>query len=511
MLVATCVADLNTPLSAISAEDFEGLPCQCCGLGKCELLCRALGCDVACHARCFTVDQDKWPSVMGDYNGITLRRNDDLCGTWVCPEHVVSWVYSKLPGGPPPPDVRAHAVELEHVRQLTWFYSRSSEATINKLSSAVKRIRKFEDAMGVHMVPSVYEPELHSGLAAGWYMAWRASKVKVQSLGADSSAIGLLYAASGVDNPFTRPERGLRTSLGSSKLGLSHVLGEEKTPTARLTMSVVLAAQEYCLRRTKGAVTSDDKLYWLYTALYIVVCTMAFLRPNELTKVTLHGMWTHSFTHERARALNLQRWYLGIAFGEQVLTARGLRTVGAMTKVSRRGQKFDADGRGSDVVIVARSENGLVPGRIVDAILQLRGVPLGAVEWPAHLSRTEPLLLGADAMSTRAVARDKRRLKSSGGNDALLPRVRAVLLYLQHTGHPDLLLADVPRITNYWMKITGASEAASRKVPEYLHNGQGRWRLLAKESTQMVQKYIQSTLDEKLTTSDFGAAILQQL
>jgi hypothetical protein len=73
---------------------------------------------------------------------------------------------------------------------------------------------------------------------------------------------------------------------------------------------------------------------------------------------------------------------------------RGLRTAGAMTKVPRRGQKFDADGRGSDVVIVARSENGLVPGRIVDAILQLRGVPLGAVEWGgrpgAHLSKTEP-------------------------------------------------------------------------------------------------------------------------
>jgi hypothetical protein len=41
--------------------------------------------------------------------------------------------------------------------------------------------------------------------------------------------------------------------------------------------------------------------------------------------------------------------------------------------------------------------------------------------------------------------------------------------------------------------------------------GMRPWRLLAKEPTQMVQKYIQSTLDEKLTTSDFGAAILQQL
>jgi hypothetical protein len=76
------------------------------------------------------------------------------------------------------------------------------------------------------------------------------------------------------------------------------VLGEEKSSygaraTARLAMSVVLSAQEYCLRRTKGASTSDDKLHWLYTAPYIVVCTMAFLRPNELTKVALHGMWAH--------------------------------------------------------------------------------------------------------------------------------------------------------------------------------------------------------------------------
>jgi hypothetical protein len=33
-------------------------------------------------------------------------------------------------------------------------------------------------------------------------------------------------------------------------------------------------------------------------------------------------------------------------------------------------------GRGSDVVIVARSENGLVPGRILDAMPLLRGVPV---------------------------------------------------------------------------------------------------------------------------------------
>ena len=455
------------------------------------------------------MDQDKWPSVMGDYNGVTLRRNDDCCRTWVCPEHVVSWVYSKLPGGQPDPVVRAQAVELEHLRQLTWFYSRSSEATVNNISSATARIYNFQEAMGVPIVPSVYCPTAHSTLAAGWYVAHRASKVKVQSLGSDSSAFNQLYAAAGLANPFTRPERGLRTSLGSSKLGLSHVLGEEKIATARLPMSVVLACQEHCLERAHESKTVEGKLYWLYTGFYVVVCTMAFLRPGELSKCTLYGMWVHYFAHLKARALRLPRWYLGIAFGEQVLTARGRRTVGAMTKVSRRGQQFDADGRGSDVVIVARSANGLVPGRLLDAILLLRGVPVGATVWPEHISRSEPLL--RTVLSPKDSARSARRLKSSGGTDSLLPRVRAVLLFLQHGGHPDLILVDVPRVTNYWMKITGASESATRGVPEWLRNGQGRWRLNAQEPCLMVRKYIQSTLEEKLSTSDFGAAIKKQL
>jgi hypothetical protein len=62
------------------------------------------------------------------------------------------------------------------------------------------------------------------------------------------------------------------------------------------------------------------------------------------------------------------------------------------------------------------------------------------------------------------------------------------------------------------MKITGASESASRGAPEWLRNGQGRWRLNAQEPSQMVvRKYIQSALEEKLSTSDFGAAIKKQL
>ena len=99
---------------------------------------------------------------------------------------------------------------------------------------------------------------------------------------------------------------------------------------------------------------------------------------------------------------------------------------------------------------------------------------------------------------------NKKKLLSSGLTDSLLVRVRSVLLYLQQKGHPDLVLADVPRITNYWMKNTGASDAASRGVPEWLRNGQGRWGLLSQEPKLMVRKYIQSTLEEKLSTSDIG-------
>jgi hypothetical protein len=196
VVVATCVADLHTPLFATPTESYEGPPCQCCGSGKCELICRSPGCDVACHARCFTAGQDKWPSVMGDYNGITLRRNDGCCGTWVCTEHVVSWIYSKLPGGWSAPSrhpsssgrvgarATAYLVLLKELGGCSQQHLFGGEAN-----------SKFRGRNGsAHTWYLRYEPEIctRSGLAAAWYMALRASKAKVQSLGADSSALGQL-------------------------------------------------------------------------------------------------------------------------------------------------------------------------------------------------------------------------------------------------------------------------------------------------------------------------------
>ena len=94
-------------------------------------------------------------------------------------------------------------------------------------------------------------------------------------------------------------------------------------------MAVVLVVQDLCLQRAQEAATADDKLFWLYTAFYVVVNTMAFLRPSELPKCTLHGIWSHCHTGRRARSPNLARQYVGISFGEMVVTARGRRAIGA--------------------------------------------------------------------------------------------------------------------------------------------------------------------------------------
>jgi hypothetical protein len=189
--------------------------------------------------------------------------------------HVVRWVFSRHGGGEPPSAaMAARAEELEHVRQFFWFYSRSAAATANNISSAVGRIRKFEAEMGLPCVPSVMYPECHSEMAAGWFLAERASKAKMQSMGADASAFHQLFGAAAVANPFNASTAGMRSSLGRTRLGAEHVLGVQKIATARFPMAVVLAVQDLCLQRAQGATTADDKLFWLYTAFYVVVNTI---------------------------------------------------------------------------------------------------------------------------------------------------------------------------------------------------------------------------------------------
>ena len=85
----------------------------------------------------------------------------------------------------------------------------------------------------------------------------------------------------------------------------------------------------------------------------------------------------------------------------------------------------------------------------------------------------------------------------------MLRRVRAVAAALKFRGHPDLLNTDIRTLQNYWLKITGDSEMHTRNVKAHMINGQGRWRLHAQDPPDMVFKYCQSKLAEKLETSNF--------
>jgi hypothetical protein len=141
------------------------------------------------------VDHEKWPSVMGDYNGVTLRKNDDCCRTYLGLSRARGQLgvqqASERPASKRGPSAssRARARPTAHMVLLT----HSSEATVNNVSSATARIYNFQEAMGVPVVPPVWCPSVHSPPAAGWYMAHRASKVEVQSLSSDSSAFNQLY------------------------------------------------------------------------------------------------------------------------------------------------------------------------------------------------------------------------------------------------------------------------------------------------------------------------------
>ena len=72
----------------------------------------------------------------------------------------------------------------------------------------------------------------------------------------------------------------------------------------------------------------------------------------------------------RCRAFGIEREYVGCVFGASVLTAKGPRQVGGTTKTARAGQRYDADGRGSEVVALAECDCGLSLGRLLYAVLK---------------------------------------------------------------------------------------------------------------------------------------------
>ena len=168
--------------------------------------------------------------------------------------------------------------------------------------------------------------------------------------------------------------------------------------------------------------------------------------------------------------------------------------VGGETKMARKGQRYDADGRGSEVVAVARSESGLDLGALVRSVLVLRGIDPDCMVWPKDRSIEEPVFL-SDA---------GKPMKSSGGGvkSSMLPRVRAILLRMQVAGDQDLVDVKVGEISRYCWKISGTTAMLAQKKDKAMITGQGRWGLYVKRPSAMIEYYRQATLDEKLNTTD---------
>jgi hypothetical protein len=67
-------------------------------------------------------------------------------------------------------------------------------------------------------------------------------------------------------------------------------------------------------------------------------------------------------------------------------------------------------------------------------------------------------------------------------------------------GDPNGL--DLSVVYGYSLKNSGVTLAASRGVEKYLRNGHGRWLLLSSGPPEMVGRYVQASLDDKLTVSN---------
>ena len=303
---------------------------------------------------------------MNEGDGLHLRENDDVLGCFMCPPCVVDYAYEGRTA--PSEETRKSAELLEKTRQFMFFHARSSASTVNNIASGVRRLKRFEKVMGLPVTPVPFSGD-YEEVALGWYFVARATKVKVQSLSGDRSAVAAIFDASsagdgkGLLNPLlssaggARSARAARSMLGATLLGLSHVMGEEVVPTARLTLRVVLAVQVYCIERAAATAAPTLKLYFLNIAVYAVMNTMGLYRPNELSLCYLKGMWEHFFVGDRMRASGLFEPHIGTLFGKSQVVGVTRRTVGAITKVNRKGQKFDADGLGSDAVMCAQTSD----------------------------------------------------------------------------------------------------------------------------------------------------------
>ena len=190
----------------------------------------------------------------------------------------------------------------------------------------------------------------------------------------------------------------------------------------------------------------------------------------------------HLFVDKRA-ALRGCTEYVGLSW----------RTSDAGTKTNPSALSYNVDGRGACAVLLAVTRSGFRTGE---------AVCLRSPSMPWHRPRRP--LASRPRKSEWTALPFFRSLDGTLWNstDFLNTCLRPTLYALQRSGLRDLVGLDLSVVHGYSLKNSGVTLAASRGVEKYLRNGHGRWLLLSSNPPEMVEAYVQASLDDKLTVSN---------
>ena len=453
----------------------------------CDFTCQVDGCDTGYHHGCLRGNLGWYKPL--HRRKLEVHKNTHFANTFVCP-HCVFTTVMGLPADPDN-DVHVQCLQAEHARQVFVCQARAVSTT-NNLHYATRRLFRFGDiltANAAHEVRAAPDPAhpYADPVATAWHLCFRARTVpgqtgaKVQTLkGNDRSAISACYRKSGLATPWQLAAHpAWKSELGELLVGMSNVLGEPGERSPALSFDVILEANTLLWKAVDSASHLAGRLDALLDVCSFDMQVLAFCRPGEPYLLSLYAMHKHLFIGKRAEARGCQP-YVGISW----------RTSEAGTKTNPTARSYNVDGHNACAVMLATTKSGFRTGEAVSEVLRAWGIdPEGTWPHPPGPWSAVPFFRSIDGSTWNSV-------------DFLHNCLRPTLLHLQRRGMGDLNGLDLSVVYGYSLKNSGVTLAASRGVEKYLRNGHGRWLLLSSNPPEMVERYVQASLDDKLTVSN---------